>query len=62
MKIDNLNKLSNQELSEIKGGGEGSWVENAIDAIGEALSNAWKWIKKHIKPKTDGSAGVDIYF
>lgn len=59
MKIDKLNQLSNQKLSEIKGG---FWLGDAFEAIGDALSDAWEWIKKHVKPKTDGTAGVDIYF
>lgn len=37
MKIDKLNQLSNQELSEIKGG---SWLGDAFEAIGDALSDA----------------------
>lgn len=59
MRLKDLEQLSNQEMSEIKGG---SWLGDVFDAIGDALSDAWEWVKEHVKPRTDGSTGVDIYF
>ncbi|WP_018359137.1 bacteriocin [Porphyromonas levii] len=40
----NFNALNNKELSEINGG---SWLGDAIDWIGEKLSDLWEWMKDH---------------
>lgn len=58
MKIDKLDLLSNQELSEIMGG---SWFSDVFETIGDALSGAWRWVRMHVRPKHDGTTGFDIH-
>ena len=58
MKIDKLDRLSSQELSEIMGG---SWFSDVFETIGDALSDAWRWVRRHVKPKKDGTTGFDIH-
>lgn len=42
--FSNLDVLTNQELSEIKGG---TWFGDAFDWISENISRAWEWLTKH---------------
>lgn len=58
MKIDKLDRLSSQELSEIMGG---SWFSDVFETIGDALSDAWRWVRRLVKPKKDGTTGFDIH-
>lgn len=57
MEINGFKKLSDQELSEINGGG---CVGDCIEAIGSAIRAIWEWLKENVKPLDDGRAGVSV--
>lgn len=57
VKIKDFDVFTNQELSEVKGG---TWFEDAIDWIGEKLSDICKWMKEY--GKKDGTPGLEIPF
>lgn len=48
-------ELSMVEMEEVNGG---SWLDDAVDWIGEKLSQLWDWMKKY--GKTDGNPGIII--
>jgi hypothetical protein len=38
-----------------------SWFSDVFETIGEALSDDWICVRRHVKLKQDGTIGVDIY-